>query len=321
MIKNKNAILISPPFFHYEDHIKNELERMGYKVFYLNHKKGRIQDALISFLPQERLAKLYEKVLYNRLEKLSKENIDLLFLIKGDFVLSGHIDYLRKIHPQIKCIMYQWDSVDNFNYLSLSRSFDKVFTFDFKDSEIFSLEYLPLFYTNDIVCQENGEEDIDFLLIGTYNPLRYKYFLKLKNIAEKNNLSLYSYILIPPIYYFKKQLLKKELCIKSIKDIHFFSLSRRKLIKYYQRAKVIVDVCMADQTGLSMRMIESYGLNKKVLTSNINVDKDPIVKEIARLSTESTEEEILNFVDFSNEKYENRLQLSIHCWIERILSK
>ena len=37
----KDAILISPPFFHYEDHIKFGLESRGYNVFYINHKKNK----------------------------------------------------------------------------------------------------------------------------------------------------------------------------------------------------------------------------------------------------------------------------------------
>lgn len=316
----KNALLISPPFFHYEDHIRIELEKRGYKVYYLNHKKGRILDALISFLSQDKQIFIYENTLCDRLRKLPIGEIDLLFLIKGDYITMQHIDYLRKNNPQIKCVMYQWDSVTNFDYIELAKSFDKVYTFDFKDSECYSIDYLPLFYTNDIVCQEDSKEDIDLLLIGTYNPLRYEYFLKLKEIAKKNHLTLYSYIVVSPIYYLKKQLITRELHIRSLKDIRFFSLSRGKLIDYYRRAKVVVDVCSADQTGLSMRMIESYGMNKKVLTANENIDKDSAVKEIVYLSTGATDKEIVDFVNFGVNKYSHRIQLSIHNWLEQILS-
>lgn len=315
----KNAILISPPFFHYEDHIKKELEKKGYKVYYINHKKGRLLDALISFLPLQKQKKIYKKIICKRLKELPRGDIDLLLQIKGDYVVTEHIDFLKKENPNIKCIMYQWDSVANFNYLDLIDSFDNVYTFDFCDSSYYSIDYLPLFYTNDIVPNENIKEDIDLLLIGTFNPLRYRYYLKLKEIAIKNHLNLYSYIVVSPVYYIKKQLLTKELDIKSIKDIRFLPLSRKKLIDFYQRSKVIVDVCRPDQSGLSMRLIESFGMNKKVLTANEDLYKDPIVKDIVYLSIVSDEKDIVSFLQTPVKEYLNKSQLSITRWIDNIL--
>ena len=92
----KDAILISPPFFHYEDFIKEELEKKGYRVFYLNHRKGKVADALLSFTSIEKRRTLYVNTLMKRLMKLPKGNIELLLVIKGEFLDQSHVEYLKK---------------------------------------------------------------------------------------------------------------------------------------------------------------------------------------------------------------------------------
>lgn len=315
----RNAILIAPSFFHYEDYIKQELEKKGYHVFYINHKQGKLIDALCSFLSFEKQSYFYSSVLMNRLNALSKKKIDLLLVIRGDFMTKDHILCLRHLNPQIKCIMYQWDSVANFNFVDLIPYFDKIATFDIRDSKEYGLDYLPLFYTNDIKDVSVTQEDIDFLLVGTFNPLRYQYYLRLKEMAEKYHLKLYAYIFAPLSFYIKNQIIKKQLHIKSIADIRFLSMKRPVLLKYYSRAKVIVDVCVANQTGLSMRMIESYGLNKKVLTSNTNIVSDPILREIDYINVEESEDKIVEFVNCPVKEYLNKNRLSISSWLDSLL--
>lgn len=317
----KNAVLISPPFFHYEDYIRKELEQRGYNVFYINHRKCKLLNIIYSFLPFNVQYAIFSKIIMNRIQMLPIGKIDLLIVIKGEFISKEHIQYLKKRNSQIYCIMYQWDSMNNINYFDLIPCFNKVSTFDFHDAKQYKLDYLPLFYTNDIEKAAKVSEDIDLLLIGTFNPLRYKYYLWLKNIARKNNLKLYSYIFISPYFYLKNEVIKKRLHIKSIFDVRFISMNRSKLIQYYSRAKVIVDVCVKNQTGLSMRMIESYGMNKKVLTSNMNICNDPILKEIDFLNIESSESDIVNFINQPVKEYCNKSKMSISSWMDNLLLK
>lgn len=315
----KKALLITPPFFNYEDYIKQELEIRGYHVFYINHKRGKLVEVLYSFLSFEKQRRLYSNVLMNRLAALSKEEIDLLLVVRGDFLTKDHIQYLKRLNPQLKSVMYQWDSVCNFDYIDLIPYFDKVVTFDIQDSKVLELDYLPLFYTNDIRNTPIVQEDIDFLLIGTFNPLRYQYYLRLRKLARKYHLKLYAYIFTPFSFFIKNLIINKQSHVKTLTGLRFSSMKRSTLLRYYSRAKVIVDVCVANQTGLSMRIIESYGLNKKVLTSNINIGSDPILKEIDYINIDESEDNIVEFVNRPVKEYLNKKKLSISCWLDALL--
>lgn len=315
----KNAVLISPPFFHYEDHIKFGLESRGYNVFYINHKKNKFLDAYLYFKSIEQQADEYSKLLMKRIQQIPQGNIELLFVIKGDFLSSIHIQFLKNNNPNIRCIMYQWDSVNNFNYLHLISQFDEVYTFDFHDSRKFNIKYLSLFYTHDISAAQKHEEDIDFLLIGTFNTLRYKYYQRLQKLVEGRNMKLYAYLLTPFSYYVKNQIIENKLHIQSFSDIRFLPMSREKLIEYYSRAKVIVDVCKPTQTGLSMRMIESYGMNKKVLTANQFLEEDPNLKEIMSLNIDADDEQIIRFLNLPVNEYINKRNVSIDSWLTTVL--
>ncbi len=120
--------------------------------------------------------------------------------------------------------------------------------------------------------------------------------------------------------YLKKQLLHNELEIKRLYDIHFTPLNRPQLINLYQRSKVFVDICRENQTGMSMRTIEAYGMNKKLLTSNRNIIKDPWVKEIQVLDSNADDKAIISFINSPVKKYNNRIKLSIQEWVKALLS-
>lgn len=310
---------MAPKFYGYENHIMESLRKYGYESTFVSHHTLRLIDSLIQFLPLKIQTNIYQKKLSKKFNKI-KGNCDLFICIKGDYLTEKHIKILRENHPNIRCIMYQWDSVRNCKYLHLTPYFDKVATFDFEDSEKYNIRYLPLFYTTDIRSNDAIAKDIDYLLIGMFNKDRYEYFLKLNEICNSHNLKLYSYLYIPFGYYIKNQVLRNSLKIRSISHIKFKPLSRNKLIYYYNRANVIVDICRPHQTGLSMRVIESYGLNKKILTANDMITRDSFVKEMLVLDSSADENKIIDFINIPVSKYHNISELSIDKWTLNLLN-
>ncbi len=71
---------------------------------------------------------------------------------------------------------------------------------------------------------------------------------------------------------------------------------------------------------MSMRTIEAYGMNKKLLTSNRNIIKDPWVKEIQVLDSNADDKAIISFINSPVKKYNNRIKLSIQEWVKALLS-
>lgn len=316
----KRAILICPKFFGYEENIITALYHEGYMCTYITHRICRCFSFIIQFMPENIQKRIYEKVLMKRLKRLNND-IDLLLVIKGEYLTQDHLSYIQKHNPQIRCVMYQWDSVQTHNYLPLIKFFDRVCTFDIKDSKEYNLQYLPLFYANDIVQNKGIKEDIDFLMVASFKLDRYKYYIRLKQIAQKYNMSLMTHIYVPFGYYIKNQILKNKLHIESVSDIKFKPLPREKLIEYYNRAKIIVDYCGPYQTGFSMRTIESYSCNKKILTTNNMIESDPYIYDIKYLSADSDEYKILDFIECKVPDYQNKNKLSIEQWIKILLNE
>lgn len=89
---------------------------------------------------------------------------------------------------------------------------------------------------------------------------------------------------------------ENKLDLEDWKDVSTVSIPRKKLIDYYRRSKVILDVSHPEQSGMSMRLIEAYGMNKKVITSNKNIYLDPNVCEIQALDCNAGLEEIQRFL-------------------------
>ena len=56
-----------------------------------------------------------------------------------------------------------------------------------------------------------------------------------------------------------------------IKDVKFFPLSIRELHSLYASTKVLVDYSADDQSGLTMRTIESIGFGCKLITNNSRI--------------------------------------------------
>ena len=314
----QRIILFAPLFYGYWKYIKDALERQGFDVSFVTYRMGKWGDTFYSLKSPSNQEKKYTDVIFERLKKL-KGRWDYLIVIKGNYFTERHLAYLKKQNPALKTIMYQWDSINNNDYTGLASQFHKVFTFDFKDAEDYGYNYLPLFYTNDINPINSGySEDIDLLLVGLYNKPRYEYLRRLEEL--KNIVNVRTYIVVPPMLYLKKQLLHNELEIKRLYDIHFTPLNRPQLINLYQRSKVFVDICRENQTGMSMRTIEAYGMNKKLLTSNRNIIKDPWVKEIQVLDSNADDKAIISFINSPVKKYDNRIKLSIQEWVKALLS-
>lgn len=313
---NKNVIFICPRFYKYEYHIQETLKKNGYMVSYISHRINKLIDSVIQFFPLHIQKNIYEKVLLRKINKL-RGNFTHFFVIKGEYLTKEHLNLIKENNPKIKTILYQWDSINNFDYIELSKCFDKIFSFDFEDSNKYKFNYLPLFYTNEIQ-PVNGNEIIDYLLIGIFNQERYNYSIHLKSLCKKNNLIFKSYIYIPFGYYLKNVIFHKKFKINSIRDIKFRSLNRKNLLKLYANSKVFVDISSPKQTGLSMRVIEAYGMNKKILTANQFIKQDKYVNEILFLNTDVDDNKLIKFPDMESYNYKNRSKLSINQWLKEM---
>ena len=187
------------------------------------------------------------------------------------------IKKLKNKHPNIQTIMYQWDSIKRYPYEYLIPHFDKSYTFDYKDFEQRNdLLFLQLFYTDDIknIRDSKNPSEHDFFLFNSFTMERYDAIAKILDYCKKNKLTVKQFCYIPFRTFFKYRYLLRIPLDKRL--LSFSPMNRVEYIDYLSKCDIVVDINHSAQTGLSMRVTETYGAGKKILTTNKSIEKDPL---------------------------------------------
>ena len=269
---DKIIVLICPKFYGYENVIADTLVHHGAKVFliYENLEWVKLSYRFVYvYLPgfKDRLIqKYYHKQLAGILQ-----DADYFLVIRGSSLTPDIMDYVKENTPErCRFWMYQWDGIkNNESALDILPYFDGISTFDYQDAKTRGWKYRPLFYIPDYLS-DSDEKDIDILFLCGLHSNRVKIVNQLKPIAEKNHYRMKIMMQInKSIYYKNKYLDKKPEVIESDrKDVIFQPISIKDSYGLYARSKVVVDYTHPDQTGFTMRTIETLGSKCKLITNN-----------------------------------------------------
>ncbi|MBL0738862.1 hypothetical protein JI750_18345 [Flavobacterium sp. GN10] len=269
-LRDKKILFIGPVFYDYHSIIQKHLENLGAKVFFFPERDYSIKFTVVNNLFNKKLDKLQEKHYDSILESSKEISFDFLFVIRGYKMTKFFLETFKKRNARAQTIMYQWDSDNNNKFLHLISSFNKVLSFDRQDALNNNLIYLPLFYTNDIENIKNTLVDnkYDVLYFGYFIRERYDMMLKVIDFANKNDLVLKTFLYVPFSVYIKELLKGNKI---DFKLINFNPLCRADYLDLLSKSKAIVDTSSLTQSGLSMRVIETIGAGKKLITSNKNI--------------------------------------------------
>ena len=187
------------------------------------------------------------------------------------------------------------------------------------------LPFKPLFFIDSFKKNSSNQvKDIDLCFIATLSPARANMFLWLNDFCKKNKLRLFVYFYIKPYVWFFNKNKKDEYKAVPQNILHGSGLSLEKVCKLFQRSKVIVDCPSPDQSGLTMRTIESFGANKKIVTTNKTIDSYDFFDSRNHLIFDAnSEERLLSFIQ--NDSYSKPDSIlyhkySLQGWIEEIFS-
>ena len=155
--------------------------------------------------------------------------------------------------------------------------FDRVYSFDSSDCEKYNIPFLPLFYSYN---ESNVVPDLDYSLITTVKKGKYA---DLHNIVSQlnqvyENRFLHLYLQSKTMFTFYKL---KEKSFKKAKKNEFVyhRLPASEVESVFNRSKIIVDIVMAKQSGLTIRTIDALHLKKKLITNNENIKQYPFYHE------------------------------------------
>jgi hypothetical protein len=270
-----NILFISPSFFDYYKELKRELENQGNIVYWFDDRpKTNVIQKFLLRKKRVLLKKKIDRYFYNILQEMSNKKINIVFIILGQSFSVRHIEILKKKFNMAQFIYYTWDSVKNFpSSLELSKRFDVAYSFDNDDVKKYAhLKFLPLFFY-DISAIDNNKI-FDFSFVGTIKKGKYKIIFNIINKLKKDfpNHYVYMYLQHKLVFVFYK-IFSNEFKTAKMRDFNYKPLSKEKTLDVFKKSKVVLDIPMSDQVGLTERTFETLSLQTKLLTTNINIKK------------------------------------------------
>lgn len=280
---SKKILIIGPASHGYNNDIIKAINILGYNVIYRYDFDETLFSRGIRFISK----KLYQKVQQNYFRKLLKsldifnDDFEIVLVIRGYSFLLQDIKRLKMRFPSARFVLYQWDPlyISRFDPKALPL-FDKAFTFDYKDAEMHSqyFEQKSLFYT----YTKNENQSVKYVLsfVGVEHGNRIDILNKMRKILSTNDLPFFFYINSNRMKFIKNLFIyafnKKISSYLSMKEfIHFKPLQRDEAQRVMWMSDIILDIHHPSQNGLSIRTLEALGKGKKLITTNINIIKEP----------------------------------------------
>lgn len=277
-LKNKKILLIACPYHNYYQCIADNLKKRGANVILFDDEPKiflyykLLYSRFYQFFLIKKIIRHKEDIKRKKIIKIiQNELFDYVLVIKGIIINEAFISKIKKNNPNAKFILYQWDSMINYDYKQMILLFDKVFSFDYDDCKNYNLEYLPLFYNTNY---ENLSKD------PLNNYKKQAFFLGVSHSNRRNILENISKVLESLNYNYKFLLMTNFTgallqIFRKKKYIEFYKPKKFKdFFKEYRDSNVIIDVSSPHQSGLPIRIIEALGADKKIITTNINIKKE-----------------------------------------------
>lgn len=262
----KKVLFVFCGFFGYEKIIIRLMEDvLGYKVYHLN---SSIPSISYSSFIEKIYNNFFYKIIFKKNYKTVKKNentikkiqefgdFDYIFCIRPDIIKHDVMKYLFGLKK--KMILHNWDSLSWYEeQKEYQKYFESISSFDKKESDEYSMNFLPNFYLRELI---NEKEEIKY---DAFTVMSYGYRVELleriaKNLKERN--IKYKFIVVTD-----KDIRSEYLTIQKE------SISIEETYKYMQQAKVIVEIGHykeeKKQGGLSFRAIEALGCKRKLVTT------------------------------------------------------
>lgn len=272
-------LLITPNFFDYPTQMCGELRRMGHEVDWYDDRPSTnsFVKAII------RINKNYIKGMIARyfskmMEEISGKKYEIVLLVSGQSLsfTEGMMESLKESQKQAVFVLYQWDSMSNFPYIAkIQKYFDRCYSFDKNDVKSCNLKFLPLFYTKryeDIGKKKDVHYKYDLMFVGTAHPKKYKYVKEMSEKLKSAYPDQFIYFFFPSrLVYVYRKIKNPELKNARYNEFHFTPIKGQEMDKLLTETKCVLDSAQDGQVGLTIRVLETLGAKRKIITTNQDV--------------------------------------------------
>jgi hypothetical protein len=260
----KKILFIGIGFYDYDKVISDYWATLGGVVTYFCQEHANEWLKKLSKLP---FLVTFEKQFSKKFVSNNISNFygyDEVFLIKGDKISADDLVTLKNNNPKATFRLYQWDSLRRFGGdKAIFESFDYIFSFDRLDCEKYGFIFLPLFYRTAKPRRESFQYDISFA--------GWLHFDRLDQIIHLNDLFLsigkavkfHLYTSVKNWFYFN--------VLKGVKIVFKHKLNYETYLEILDESYAILDLHHPEQDGLTIRTIEALGANRKIITTNSDI--------------------------------------------------
>ena len=260
-------ILISYDSWGFNKHIIDYLKQNGHNAQHIDFNKfkyvypsflHRIYNFILKTFFLKNLKTIhFGKKIIKTLQEINEYH-DIILVIKGDFIDPKSIQELKKYGK--KTIAYFNDNTLRCpKIVRAIPHFDEVFSFEKEDCKKYNLKFATNWIYNNYNTKNN-------------KPFKYKVF----NIISKDKRlpiliriaeNLKSKDIKFKIFVYDKKFRKQKSNIEYITN----HISLLEVEEFTSRSQVLLDVNRKNQNGLTFRVFESIGLEKKLITTNLDI--------------------------------------------------
>lgn len=326
--KGKKIILGIPQSFSLHEAFVKQLEFLGFQIIDISY----IVDNFKYKNVKQRLYNSFRKVVFKDYEyknilksRLAEEKIqetlsnigkvDYALFIRPDFYTVDIIEKVKKLaHTTVG---YQWDGLERFpNAYSRIKLFERFFVFDPQDLRTSGTLPVTNFYF-DYPLDANEVEVSDIFFLATHIESRmdeiYYFFNTTASLSLKVNARIYTTKdeVIDSIH-------KACPSLTGIKSTIPYDSN----LKFAKHSNIILDFAHNIHNGLSLRVFEAIGYDKKLITTNKFVRDYDFYNpaNILVLDDRYTAELIKEFIDMPYEPLDPRIKekYSFTNWIKYV---
>lgn len=235
-LEGTKILLICPGYHNYISIISSGFRKMGayienYKsdpntLFYRNFYLSRLRRfKVFDRFYEKQVSKTNDAIL----ESIRGKKFHHVVIVKGRLITDDFLIKLRSQLPDANLILYQWDSIKNYNYLDKIKYFDSIYSFDYSDCENNRyIKYLPLFFSDEyakISLIEEIDYKYDFFFLGYNHSIRIAILNDIARFCDENGLK-YSFNIMTSISEKIKLVLKKSKIRSFFHSLRFDQFSK-----------------------------------------------------------------------------------------------
>lgn len=307
--------------------ILKELEAQGYVVDYYPDRpsESSLTKGLIrinkSFVKKQTAA--YFKKIINETTGFF---YDKVLMINCKVYTKTMVTDLKRVHKDSEFILYLWDSVKLYPFVEeLIALFDRAYTFDLDDSEgHYGLQLLPLFYIPEYatISEEKHQIKYDLVSICTAHPIRYRIIKELFPKLRKEGIRIYSFLFINKLQYLYNKVFVRQFWSARKSEFNFKPLRNDEIIGIIKESNTIFDIPHNNQSGLTMRTIETLGAKRKLITTNKEISRYNFYSENnIMILNDDNFNEVSTFLKYEYQDISEQIynEYSLSSWVRNII--